>query len=649
MDCFRCPICLLIPRIISANYQMNKFTIRFLCKNNHTQNIEYKNLKKFCLKEIKCNECLNINNKSEYYCKECFNVVCRICTKFHQERKKHKNLININIIDDICPIHEENIILYCHNCEESICNTCLKSEKHKGHEINELKFLDLKNLKDKILKYKKNLSKNIEKYKLVDLISERNKNDFTLKHFNDKKEIITYVKELKDKILDIIGTILNMINDFDQYKKEKNKCNYTLYLNSKLISNFVSLPYTGLDCETFDNKSWFCKNYRMYKSYLLNKEIKDNEFFFNKNLVSKTILKMYDGYYCQKIGTIDYCHFYQNDNQENIIIYLNKNILIHKNIETMDIIKQIEINDINVKLINNMNVNFLVHYKKEYLLIYNFLGSFEVFVIYENKSEKIYSLITESDHQGQTFDSKFLFCRLNYSNKKIYVTSFYQNKINIYNTLLNQLELVINFKNEIIYCKYFLDNKIRNIYDFLLVATEEECYIYELKKFSLKKKLFLKNIYYVLLTEIYNKNCFIISYDYKLIIIDFITNDILFQTTTGRTLCLFLWNKNTIIENYRIDSCAGVSIIDLFDKESKRVFDEQNDFWRTEEILRIKSKKYGDCLLRIGLEKINLYYIKPEEEIKNKEDIKKKKEHEKKYEKFNIDEMIDFDFPNMFD
>ena len=559
-------------------------------------------------------------------------------------------MININILDDICLIHEENFILYCHDCEESLCKTCLKSERHKGHEINELKFLDLKNLKDKILKYKKNLSKNIEKAKLIDLISERNKNNYTLKHFNNKKEIIIYVKELKDKILDIADFILDMINDFD-IKKEKNKVNYLLYLNSKLISNFISLYYTKLDCETWDNKYWFCRNYKIYKSDLLKNEIKDNEFFFNKNLVSKTILQLYNGYYSIKDGNLDYCHFYQNENQENIIIYLHKNILIHKNIETMDIIKQIEIKDINAKLINNLNTNYIILGKKEYLLIYNFLGSFEVFVICNNKSEKIYTFISDIDKQGQTFDSQFLYCRLNYFNKKVYVSSFYQNKINIYNAFLNQLELVINFKNEIIYDKYFLDNKNKNIYDFLLVATKEECYIYELKTFSLKKKLFLKNIYYALLAEIYNKNCFIISYDYKLIIMDFITNEILFQTSTDRTQCLFLWNKNTILENYRIDSCAGNNIIDLFDKKTEYVFDKQNDFWWTEEIFRIKSKKFGDCLLRIGIEKIILYYIEPEEEIENIKDIKKEKEKEpeKKYEKFNIDEMIDFDFPNMFD
>ncbi len=57
-------------------------------------------------------------------------------------------------------------ILCCNNCEESICNECIKSQKHKGHEISEIKFLDLKNLKQKCMKFKKNLAKNLENFKL---------------------------------------------------------------------------------------------------------------------------------------------------------------------------------------------------------------------------------------------------------------------------------------------------------------------------------------------------------------------------------------------------------------------------------------------------------------------------------------------------
>ncbi len=38
-----------------------------------------------------------------------------------------------------------------------------------------------------------------------------------------------------------------MINDFDIYKKIYNFSNYMIYLNTKLIGNFISLGYNHLD------------------------------------------------------------------------------------------------------------------------------------------------------------------------------------------------------------------------------------------------------------------------------------------------------------------------------------------------------------------------------------------------------------------
>ena len=73
---------------------------------------------------------------------------------------------------------------------------------------------------------------------------------------------------------------------------------------------------------------------------------------------------------------------------------------------------------------------------------------------------------------------------------------------------------------------------------------------------------------------------------------------------------------------------ADNSIINLFDGEKKSVF-EVGNFWWTNEMFRIKLKKYGDCLLRIGCEKTTLYYIKTEEEIKKEQEEIKKKQEEK--------------------
>ena len=213
-----------------------------------------------------------------------------------------------------------------------------------------------------------------------------------------------------------------------------------------------------------------------------------------------------------------------------------------------------------------------------------------------------------------------MFNTINYFNKKIYLTCFYSDKIYIYNIFLNQLAIIMDFDNRINYRynKYFLNNK--NLYDFLFVTTCEQCYIYELKTFSNKKKLKLifDEIYYVLLSEIFNKNCFIIFYDRKISIIDFLSDDIIYSFYGGRSECIFLWNPYTLINNETEISCAVNSIISLFDGVNEDAF-SGFDFWWAYEMFRIKLKKQGDCLLRIGHEKTTLYYIKTEEEIKKQE------------------------------
>ena len=451
-----------------------------------------------------------------------------------------------------------------------------------------------------------------------------------------------------------------MINDFEEYKRNKKLINYNIYLNCKLISNYIFLDYDEYG-RTYDKYNiWYCKNYEIYKKKLLNNYIKDNEFFFNKNLASKDILDL-DYHHFRNVDN-HYCHFYVNEKNEGILIYFSKNILYYRNIETFDDFKKIKITDDienELKSIAYINCLFLINNNNSYLLIDNTLGSFVVFRIYNAQSEKIFSIIKKGDGQNY-YDDTFIANKINYFNKNIYVSSFYINKILIYNILLYQLEFIMNFNDEIkfTYNDYFLNNK--NINDFLFVTTDKQCNIYELKTFKLKKILPLKNIYRVLLSEINNRICFIISYDNKLSIIDFITNDIIFMTYSGRTECLFLWNQNTIIRNYPICSCADTEIIDLFDGKQESVFDVQNDFWWTSEIFKLNLKKYGECLLRIGLNKINIYYIKSEEEIKKEKEEKDKlmkeewdklsKERNKniKIEKFNVDEYENY-IGNLFD
>ena len=241
-----------------------------------------------------------------------------------------------------------------------------------------------------------------------------------------------------------------MIKDFNNYKNIKKLPNYIIYLNCKLIGKLLQL------CESVElveyvfcySKNFYCKNYQYFKSNLLRDIIKDNKFFFNENLSCKTILyyNEFDDRYEQSGKKIIYCHYFLNEKKENIIIYLNNNILCYKNIETLEIVKRIKISNINLNL-KNLRTDYLICCQIEYLLIYDYLGSFEVFKIYNNKSEKIFYI--EKEKKGDdSFEENFNFNTIDYFNKKIYLTCFYKGKVYIYNIFLKQLEIIMDFKND---------------------------------------------------------------------------------------------------------------------------------------------------------------------------------------------------------
>lgn len=246
-----------------------------------------------------------------------------------------------------------------------------------------------------------------------------------------------------------------------------------IYINYRLLVSFLNRVYSYFNKYYTYLDDYYCKcnNYQIYKSQLLKDIIKDNEFFFSNNLVHKTILnlnKFQDNNY--------YCHFYMNEKQEGILIYLNNNnYLCYKNIETFENFKKIEIEtNIDLNNVDLNNVDFL-KLKKEYLLIYN-NTSFEVFEIDDNKAVKICK-------KEKNENDEFISCTINYFNKQIYVSIFYKYKIYIYNIFLNQLDNTLKFNEQIMYnySNYFLSFK--NIYDFLFVTTEKQGYIYDLKNF----------------------------------------------------------------------------------------------------------------------------------------------------------------------
>jgi len=94
--------------------------------------------------------CLDKENEATYYCLECQEYLCEICSKTHQNAKitmKHqvipieeiKNHVQINSIPKsnphtYCQIHQhEELKLFCDDCKEPICSLCVP--KHPSTKI----------------------------------------------------------------------------------------------------------------------------------------------------------------------------------------------------------------------------------------------------------------------------------------------------------------------------------------------------------------------------------------------------------------------------------------------------------------------------------------------------------------------------------
>ena len=116
-----CPECGENCLIEIKDYKIN------LSKCDNKQNIknilldEYNNTQK--MDKIKCDNCnrnkLEIYNNQIYKCCKCNINLCPLCKSNHN--KEHK-IIDYEIKNYICQIHDERYISYCKECEKNICD-----------------------------------------------------------------------------------------------------------------------------------------------------------------------------------------------------------------------------------------------------------------------------------------------------------------------------------------------------------------------------------------------------------------------------------------------------------------------------------------------------------------------------------------------
>lgn len=94
------------------------------------------------LKRVTCSVCGD-RARAETFCVECEQDFCQTCTSNHPKLKICKDHHLVSLSGDkqgtnkisgnaFCQSHKENLILYCHKCEQLICSKCLL-ENHSGH------------------------------------------------------------------------------------------------------------------------------------------------------------------------------------------------------------------------------------------------------------------------------------------------------------------------------------------------------------------------------------------------------------------------------------------------------------------------------------------------------------------------------------
>ena len=147
----------------------------------------------------------------------------------------------------------------------------------------------------------------------------------------------------------------------------------------------------------------------------------------------------------------------------------------------------------------------------------------------------------------------------------------------------------------------------------LFISNNNEGMIYSLKSFKIYTKIIIENIKKVIIGDINDKKCLIISCGssgYIIYIIDFFSHEKMYHYTLSRTgydyglTSLFLLNSSKLFI-IRIDDDLGnyyaMYSINLITDEEKRydeTFNKLSDLYYTSyELINIKLKNFGNCIL----------------------------------------------------
>ena len=359
-----CPECKENIRININNYKIKLFN----CKNGHNINnillSEFQNSQYIDESEINCNKCNEINkfksyNNIFYRCNICKMNLCPLCKSNHENGH---NIMDYELKNYICDMHNEKYIAYCKECKRNKCSECL------GKEINH-----------KIIFYSKII---IEKEKKMEEIKELRR--IIDKMHTEVDNIIYKIKIVMENI-EIYYKICNdVINNYDN----KNR-NYEIIQNINEIINKEINNDINYIIEENNINIKFIKIMEIYNKIKQKENNEENEFYENINKKDK----IQDNFNI-KIHTKIQIHNNEND---NIIPNNIKNEFIKNNNDEID---NKENNNINI---NNKNIN-----NDEILLKYNIVKHKEKIKIFDsdfinNNKDKCKFIYKEKEYELQEY------------------------------------------------------------------------------------------------------------------------------------------------------------------------------------------------------------------------------------------------------
>ena len=233
----------------------DNFSIDYKCSKNdkhYGKNIYFKTFERFYLIENKIDKCLQcykyfniINNEYQHKCKECEKNYCSSCFIKHIHNINNNNNDKLIINKKLCKIHNQQLIYYCHECNNFLCESC-KMDKNFETEKHIIKNLsDIIPTKNKI----NNLPNKLRAY------------DEIIKSIDDWKEtLLKKIEHLKENLLNEKNFINKMTSNFDF---DFDLTDYSYYLNFDYLYNYENKIYNNFikNAFTFDKKTEFIIQY----------------------------------------------------------------------------------------------------------------------------------------------------------------------------------------------------------------------------------------------------------------------------------------------------------------------------------------------------------------------------------------------------